>query len=271
MPELPEVETIVKELNQVVAGKHILGCEVLRETILQGTRPAFEAGIAGKKIVTIRRRGKYLLFHLFPKSVMIVHLRMTGKFVWLNPTSTHHPHDRLIFFLDEDKHLVYNDMRCFGTFELLESWELHPTLRSLGIEPFSQAFTPRYLKQLVQSRKTNIKNFLLDQRNIAGLGNIYVAEILFNAGIHPLKNTAELSEKTIEKLYRSLVKILNKAIVHNGTSIANYQRVDSKSGEFQHFLKVYGKANQPCQKCGRPIQRIKQNQRSTFFCQYCQR
>ena len=268
MPELPEVETIVNELRHKISGLQIKQCEVYRDNIIAGDQQQFVSTVTGKRIETISRRGKYLIFQLSSPWRMIVHLRMTGKFICDNQLLPQR-HNRLCFLLSDDSYLIYSDMRCFGTFELC-SEEEHPKLNSLGPEPLSKEFTPRLLRQTLQKRKTNIKDFLLDQRNLAGLGNIYASEILFDARIHPETPTQLLQKEDVSRLYTSIGRILKKAIRHNGTTISDYRQVDDKTGAFQHFLKVYGKENQPCRSCGQNIQKIKQNQRSSFFCPACQ-
>ncbi|MGK5091344.1 bifunctional DNA-formamidopyrimidine glycosylase/DNA-(apurinic or apyrimidinic site) lyase [Deltaproteobacteria bacterium TL4] len=271
MPELPEVETVRKGLEQQILGQTITQVEIFRERLIAPSTPeAFNQSLRGKTIVDIRRRAKYLIFHLTPESYLIVHLRMTGKFIVTPATQTRQPHDRLWFHLENQQLLIFSDIRCFGTlqvFSKLEQWEKHT---QLGEEPLSQNFNSAYLKNCCLNSKRPIKDLLLDQNKIAGIGNIYASEILFDAQIDPRCPANQLSAPQCKRIVKATQKILKEAILKNGTSISDFRSVENKTGEFQAFLKVYGKTEQPCVRCQTPIQKITQQQRSSFFCPSCQ-
>ena len=271
MPELPEVETITRELNAQVAGRRIEAIEIFRDDALgRQSRRAFRAALIGRTIRACTRRGKFLIFRLEPPRFLVAHLRMTGKFALSEPPPRPAPHHRLWFRLDGGQVLVYQDLRCFGTLEVVERLADSASLGRLGIEPLSRRFSAAWLGTALAASRTPLKHWLMDQRRIAGLGNIYVSEILYAAGLSPALPSHLLDAGGIERLYRETRRILRKAIRKNGTTISDFRRVDEKRGEFQHFLKVYGKAGDPCPRCRTPIARIRQQQRSTFFCPACQ-
>ena len=167
--------------------------------------------------------------------------------------------------------MIFDDIRCFGTLEVYDDLADSKSLQKLGIEPLSNAMTPDYFKKLLASSKREIKSVLLDQKVIAGLGNIYVSEILFRSRIHPQRNAGSIKNKEWPLIIKYTKYILEEAIKNNGTTISDFRRVDEKTGTFQQFLQVYDKKEQPCTECRTPIQRIVQQQRSTFFCPECQR
>ena len=201
---------------------------------------------------------------------MIVHLRMTGKFI-LVADHQENRYGRVIFKLDNGLQMIFHDVRCFGTIELSSDIDKHKKLLSLGCDPWDKALTAESLAIKLRHRKASVKSILLNQSIIAGLGNIYASEILFDAKIDPTRVVTKLTLSQLKQLIKSTKKILASALKNNGTTISDYRRVDDKQGTFQNFLKVYGKQGEPCQTCKTPIQKIKQNQRSTFFCKICQR
>ncbi|MBU2643480.1 bifunctional DNA-formamidopyrimidine glycosylase/DNA-(apurinic or apyrimidinic site) lyase [bacterium] len=271
MPELPEVQTIVNELAENLPGSTISSCRILRESIVQGDQTRFRRIVKNKLIQKIERRGKYIIFSLSSDFWIVVHLRMTGKFV-LQPNSRQpQKHDRVVFYLSNHQKLIYSDVRCFGTFDLTDDLQECRGLNQLGPDPWSEEVTAARLKKELTNRKIPIKTALLDQKIIAGLGNIYASEILFDAGVNPIIAANSLSERKLSVIIRSMRKILNLALQYNGTSISDYRRVDDKQGTFQNFLKVYGKADQKCLNCSSQIVKITQNQRSTFLCPTCQK
>ncbi len=265
MPELPEVQTIINGLNRIVISKTISSIIEKR----QGTL-VFEKGLKiceFGKIKTIERRGKYIIIKTSKDLKLIVHLRMTGKLIFekdLNNTSSHSRAE--IIFSDKTK-LVFDDVRTFGKIQIVNSNEIINALQKLGIEPLSDEFNAEYLKNKLKNRKAPIKNVLLDQTVIAGLGNIYVAEILFRAKIHPAIPANKIETVSLKRIVLETKNVLQEAIKHNGTTISDYRSVEDKTGEFQNFLKVYSK--KICE-CGVEIQKIKQAGRSTYFCHKCQ-
>ncbi len=271
MPELPEVETITRELNQHLPGRRIEKVRVFRANALGERSPrAFAAAVRGREIERVSRRGKFLIFHLLPQRYLVCHLRMTGKFGVSSHLHSPPRHHRIWFYLDDGRLLTFQDLRCFGTMEVVERLDASASLARLGVEPLSKEFRPAWLAEALGSSRSPLKNWLMDQTRIAGLGNIYVAEILFAAGLSPTRPANSVAGAAVTRLHRMTRSILRQAIRKNGTTVFDFRRVDEKSGEFQNFLKVYGKAGEPCPRCETPITRIRQQQRSTFFCQRCQ-
>ena len=271
MPELPEVETIARELNAKVPRRRIDRIEIFRDDALVGVpRKGFRAALEGRTIRECSRRGKLLIFHLAPERYLVSHLRMTGKFALSEPLAAPLPHHRLWFHLDDGTLLVYQDLRCFGTLEVVDRLADARSLAKLGIDPLSRRFNAAWLGAALAGSRTPLKHWLMDQSRIAGLGNIYASEILYAAGISPETPSHWLDRDGVERLVSETRRILRKAIEKNGTTISDFRRVDEKMGEFQNFLRVYGKEGDPCPRCHTPIVRIRQQQRSTFFCPACQ-
>jgi len=181
------------------------------------------------------------------------------------------PYHRVWFELEDGALLVFQDMRCFGTLAVVERLRDYAPLAALGVDPFSRHFTAHWLAEALAASRTPLKHWLMDQSKVAGLGNIYVAEILYDARLSPLRTANTLIAAEVERLYRAVRRILRKAIHKSGTTIRDFRRVDQKTGQFQNFLRVYGKAGQPCPSCRTPIARVVQQQRSTFYCPTCQR
>jgi len=272
MPELPEVETIARELNQALSGQTIRKVQVRRPGLLEGDSPqGFEAGLAGKQVDRVARRGKYLVFTLVPQGVLVAHLRMTGKFVLQGGAESIPPSARVVFLLSGGERLLYQDTRCLGRLFLARTEEEAPPLARLGMEPLSGGFTPGWLAQGAAKSRTPIKVWLMDQSRVAGLGNIYVSEICFSARVAPTRPANSLNRGEIQRIHRVTGEILTQALACNGTTISDYRKVDDKTGTFQNFLRVYGKKGAPCPRCAAPIQRIVQHQRSTFLCPVCQK
>lgn len=285
MPELPEVETIRTDLTKLLVGEQIIDLECLfAGSIVCDSLSAFRKQILRQKITKIERRGKYLLLYLGKKQVLVIHLRMTGQLVVGRKNGrTEEPKNqktkklknrftRLIFRLSHQKTLYFNDIRKFGRVFLIRSSELakHPALSKLGVEPLSPAFTFQVFEKLLGQNTRIIKPFLLDQSKVSGLGNIYVDESLFAAGIHPQTPINKLSAPKRKLLHRKIREILKKAVAKRGTSSRNYVDSFAKTGNYQNFLKVYGKKGQPCPVCGTPIKRIVVAQRGTHYCEKCQ-
>ncbi|MBI3992110.1 MAG: bifunctional DNA-formamidopyrimidine glycosylase/DNA-(apurinic or apyrimidinic site) lyase [Candidatus Lambdaproteobacteria bacterium] len=271
MPELPEVETIVRELNAAVTGRRIERVRVLRADALGEVPPGvFAQRLAGRAIAGIERRGKYLIFRLEPRRFLVAHLRMTGKFALSPALASPAPHHRVWFGLDDGALLVFQDARCFGTLRVVDSLADAVQLEGLGVEPLSRDFTAAWLARALGQSRAPLKSWLLHQGHIAGLGNIYAAEILFAARLSPRRPANSLNAHEVQRLLRATRRVLRLAIRKNGTTISDFARVDSKRGEFQHLLKVYGRADEACAVCRTPIARIVQAQRSTFYCPQCQ-
>lgn len=272
MPELPEVETIVTELNAVLPGRAVTGTRVFRDNALGGVpMKDFREALAGRVFERVRRRGKYLVFDFRDGGHLVGHLRMTGKFILSPPLTQPHPHHRVWFHLDDGGLLIFQDARCFGTLTLVERLADHAPLQRLGIEPLSSGFTAKWVAVALGLSKTPLKVWLMDQTRIAGLGNIYASEILFRAGLSPMRPANSVTGPEPARLHRATRRILRDAIRKNGTTISDFRRVDEKTGGFQDFLRVYGKQGQPCPRCRAPIAQARQQQRSTFFCPSCQK
>ena len=269
MPELPEVETVTLELRESVEGLVLENCEIFRESYLRGQDISeFVKGVTGKRVLTISRRGKYIIWTL-DKGMVMSHLGMTGKYMKLQVEEEIPKHTPALFRFAGIR-LILNDVRRFGRINYYGEGLVPEQLTRLGIEPLSEDFTAGYLAEAFAGRKRSVKDLLMDQHIIAGLGNIYVSEILFRAGINPLTKGKEVQPVRIEWLVKETGEVLHSAIKHNGTTISDYKRVDAKSGEFQNFLKVYGKNGEPCPNCGTAIEKVVVGGRSSFFCGKCQ-
>lgn len=271
MPELPEVETVVRGLRSQIVGETIDRVEILHPTlIVQGDRKVFRDRLLGRTIHGVTRRAKFLCFQLAPEGYLLGHLRMTGKFVVIDAEPELDKHQRVRFRFQSRRWMVFSDVRCFGTLEVLDTLEESAALANLGLEPLTPEFTPGSLRDPFQRTSRNIKSVLLDQRVVVGIGNIYASEILYRIGVHPERPAQQIQPKERKQLVAATKSVLEEAIAMNGTSISDFRRVDDKTGEFQEFLRVYGKDGSPCTTCGTPIQRIVQQQRSSFFCPTCQ-
>lgn len=263
MPELPEVETIRREILPFVKGKVFSRLEIKDPRNIKGISPKkLEENLKGKKILDIERRAKYLVFPLSPKGFLVVHLGMTGRLLF-EPD----PYLKITFVFTGGKKLYFSDARLFGKVRFFDE---DPKL-DLGPEPFSKEFTPQRFKDMLMKKKTTIKLALLDQKFLSGVGNIYANEALFRAGIHPQRKTNSLSDKEAYKLHEVILAVLNEAINYRGTSDNWYVDASGKKGGFQNRLKVYGRKGEPCFKCKGKIVRISQGQRGTFFCPACQK
>mgnify|MGYP006275339561 CR=1 FL=1 len=265
MPELPEVQTVINDLFDCVISKKIDNLVELRKgTIINNTdNNSMNYGI----IRTIERKGKYILIKTNHKKFLI-HLRMTGKLIYCEKLDKNIKHNRAYFVFSDKTYLIFNDVRTFGKIEIYNENDEISIFKRLGIDALSSEMTVRYLTEMFKNRKAPIKNLLLSQEIISGIGNIYANEILFHARIDPRKTPKEFDKKILKKLTIKIKDILKKAIKHNGTTISDYRRVDDKTGSFQEFLKVYQKNY--CD-CGNKITKIKQAGRSTFYCSKCQK
>lgn len=272
MPELPEVETIVRELNEV----GLIGLQILRADIFWNrsigfpTPEIFLKQICGQKIRQISRRGKYIVFTL-SQGTLLVHLRMTGKF-FIDHSQIHSSHERIRLYLSDGRILHYEDQRKFGKWILSDNSESF--LKGVGIEPLSKEFTLQKFKTLLKNRHRKIKPFLLDQSFIAGLGNIYVDEALWLSKIHPSRHVDTLSDKEIKLLHQAIISVLKSGIENTGTTLgstkANYYSVSGRRGSNQHALKVFRCEGRPCPRCKTIIEKTFVAQRGTHFCPKCQ-
>ncbi len=269
MPELPEVETITRDLQPRVVGREIVSVELYWPKALEKPSPEdFVKGIAGRRIESLSRRGKYLIFRLSGEKYLIVHLRMTGRLMHRSGEEAEDPHTRAIFELDDGSQLRYTDPRKFGKLWLVD--DPNEVVGKLGPEPFSADFTCDYLAGILAKRSGPVKPLLLDQTLIAGIGNIYADEALFLAGIHPKRSARSLSRPEVVRLHNAIRSVLKLGIANRGTTLSDYRDAFGEKGRHQEFLKVFRHAGKPCPVCGTMIQRIVLGGRGTFFCPRCQ-
>lgn len=274
MPELPEVETIRKELVQLVQGRKIKEVLVLDSAPLKGFSSShFCEALKEREVKEVKRRGKILLFHI-PPYFLLIHLKLTGRLLFYEKKlEKFPPFTCVVSLFSSGESLVFTDKRKFGYMKLVGEEEVlqAPEIASLGPEPLEEKFTfEDFLKALSRKRKGKIKSILMEQKVISGLGNIYAAEVLFFAGIHPERELSTLSWKELRKIYEGIREILPQAILRKGSSVDEYVDVFGKKGDYVPLLKVYGRKNEPCYKCGTPIAVIKLGGRGTYFCPKCQ-
>ena len=283
MPELPEVETIARDLNIKLKFKKIISVEPLDKKVFQLSRRE-ASRLVGRKIVSVFRRAKMIIFDL-GDDILLAHLKMTGQLVLKSGkdflagghpiigTGTELPNkfSRVIFKFNDKSTLFFNDVRRFGWVRLLSQDNFLKLSRELGVEPLKKDFTLDYFKEVLSRRgKTKIKQVLLDQKYISGIGNIYADESLYLAGIKPFRLAKNLSLEEIENLWKAIPRILTYAIKHRGTSFSDYVDARGESGNFIKYLKVYGRTGKTCKRCGRPIKKMKLGGRGTHWCDYCQ-
>lgn len=272
MPELPEVESVKNGLNNLIVGKTIKNVEVLWDNIIKD--PAveeFQQKLTGQTFSEVKRRGKFLLFVL-DDYTLISHLRMEGKFRVEASGKPLSKHTHVIFTLNNEEELRYLDVRKFGRMSLVEHSDalLHPSLAQLGPEPDEKSLLTNHLMEQLKKTSRPIKAVLLDQRVVAGIGNIYADEILFLSGVYPGRLASELSEKEVVKLHQSILQIMSEAVSSGGTTIRTYANAFGLEGSYQSKLKVYGKEGEACSNCGHPIEKTKIAQRGTHYCPVCQ-
>lgn len=273
MPELPEVETVRRGLNNLVRGEKIIAVKVTYQRMIQSDLSTFLAYLPGKNIENIGRRGKYLLIE-FSDKTLISHLRMEGKYL-IFPTKEvpKNKHFHIFFNLSNDQTLVYQDMRKFGTMALVDNVDVKPFFeaKKLGPEPIVSEFVlAPFQEKLIHSQK-KIKPFLLEQSLVVGLGNIYVDEALWLAKIHPSETAKNLSIKDISDLRQAIISVLALGVAQGGSTIRSYKNALGMAGNMQDYLNVYGKKDQPCQRCGARIEKYKLAGRGTHFCPICQK
>jgi formamidopyrimidine-DNA glycosylase len=275
MPELPEVETVARDLRRHLlpdGGGHgpvIVGARVAWPgTLRDGDPPAFERGVAGRRIERIGRRGKQLILDFDGGAFLTVHLKMTGQLFVVPAGLARDPYERLALVLDDGRELRFRDIRKFGRVGLYAADD--DPFDEIGPEPLDPRFTLRVFRQRIRGRRARLKPLLVDQAFIAGVGNIYADEALWRSRLHPLRTAATLRPHDERALYRDVVEILAEAVERRGSSIDDYTAPDG-DGEMQERLDVYQRTGQPCPRCGRPVRRIVIGIRATHFCSFCQR
>ena len=276
MPELPEVETVRTRLEPALVGRRVQRVEILDPRL---TRPLDPAGVAveleGERIAAVDRRGKYLVVRFESGRVLLIHLRMTGNLLHRPPVAdlaADDPHRRAVVSLDDGSDVVYRDVRRFGTWLLVEPEELDPYLAErVGFEPLERGFTTRRLAEALAGRSAPVKAAILDQRRLAGVGNIYADEALWRAKIHPRRPAGELAPDEVKALHAGIRRALKAGIERQGATLRDYRTPDGGSGRMQHEFKVYGREGEPCNRCGTPIEKIRAAGRGTWYCPECQR
>jgi formamidopyrimidine-DNA glycosylase len=270
MPELPEVETIRRDLEKRICGLTIEEVTIFDPRVVVQPK-AFVKNLLGKTIVNVSRRAKLLILSLGDHAYWVVHLKMTGQLVLgKNLKAQGCKETKVVMRLSNGEYLNYNDQRLFGRLIFVKNLKDVPFLKKVGPEPLNGAWNVSILKEALSKRTTPIKVLLLNQEFVAGIGNIYASEILFQAKINPKKSSRKLIESEISALYQSTRSVLHEAIRFRGTSMRNYRDSSGEKGLFMKRIKVYGRDKEPCCVCQTTIQRIVQGQRSTFYCPQCQ-
>jgi formamidopyrimidine-DNA glycosylase len=266
MPELPEVETIKNELSPHVIGRKITGVDVFWDKMVRQPKiPEFRERVTGRKITALTRRGKYLFFHLDNGEKLVMHMKMTGSLL-LDPSED--KFSRAIFKLDDGKMLHFRDPRKFGVMWLAS--DESSVMNKLGPEPLDGDFTTKTLAEILHRHKSPVKAVLLDQSVIAGIGNMYADEALYEAKIHPERPADSLADKEVTKLYRAIRHVLRAAIKNKGASMRNYYRPDGNTGHAHDEFRVAHGTGTTCPRCGTPIMRIVVRGRGTYLCPRCQ-
>ena len=286
MPELPEIEIVKRSLFKMINKAKIINVKINNKNLRYKISSSFSKNLIGEKILNISRRSKYLILH-YKNKILLIHLGMTGKLLLMRSknnqifkTSFYYDlnilpeHNHIYIILNNGFKLIYNDVRRFGFFKLYKNISLNEItfLKKLGIEPFNKKFNLKYFKKFVKNKKKNIKNLLMDQTFVSGLGNIYVNEALFASRIHPLKLCNNLSKIEIKNLIINIKRILQLSILKGGSSIRDFKNTSGKSGNFQQFFHVYGQESKKCSRisCKGKIKKIQISNRSSFYCNKCQ-
>jgi formamidopyrimidine-DNA glycosylase len=272
MPELPEVETVRARLEPVLTGRRFERVEIHDPRLVRPYEPAeVAAELEGERVAAVERRGKYLIFRFESGRVLLIHLRMTGSLRHTSGDLAEDPHRRAVVRLDNGSDVAYRDVRRFGTWLLLEPGELEPYLGArVGEEPLDALFTAARLGERLARRRAPIKSALLDQRTLAGMGNIYVDEALWRAKVHPLRAAEGLDRNELRRLHKAVRAALEAGIARQGSTLRDYALPDGGSGSMQHEFKVYGREGEPCDRCGTPISKTRVAGRGTWFCSSCQ-
>ncbi|MCK0120427.1 bifunctional DNA-formamidopyrimidine glycosylase/DNA-(apurinic or apyrimidinic site) lyase [Loktanella sp. F6476L] len=283
MPELPEVETVRRGLAPVMEGAVIAQADVNRPDLRWPFPENMSERLTGRRVLGLRRRSKYILVDLDSQESLLIHLGMSGRMLISGHTvgDFHHEHpapakhDHVVLHLDSGVRITFNDARRFGAMDLMQTdaQDDHWLIRDLGPEPLSNGFNDSYLVERLSNRNTPIKSALLDQRIVSGLGNIYVCEVLFRAGIHPKRKAGQIAAMRVAGLVPIIRAVLEEAIAAGGSSLKDYRQADGELGYFQHGFQVYDRESERCVNpgCTKHIARIVQSGRSSFFCPQCQR
>ncbi len=271
MPELPEAETIARDLAPRLAGASIQDVSITHADVLAGGADTFGRRVAGRTVAAVGRRGKNVVVAFEDGARLVVNLGMTGRLVLSDsPRASELRHVAVRFRLDDGRDLLFDDTRRFGLLELFEAdaWDRRST--ELGLEPLSPDFTGDALWSMTRRSRTPVRNLLLDQYRVAGIGNIYALEALFRAGIRPTRRSHRITRIQAHRLRDALVDVLRMAIHHRGTTFSDYRDASGQEGAFEPLLQVYGREGHPCPRCGTPIRRRILTNRSAFYCPTCQ-
>jgi formamidopyrimidine-DNA glycosylase len=273
VPELPEVETVRRGLAPALEGRTIERVEILDERLTRPFPPAqVAARLVGERVETVERRGKYLIVRFESGRVLLIHLRMTGNvLLGVQGAPAELLHRRAVVELDGGAKITYRDVRRFGTWLLLEPGELDDYLSErLGPEPLERWFSPRQLAQRFTGRRAPVKAVVLDQRVVAGLGNIYADEALWYARVHPLRPAEQLSADEVTAVHKGIRRALRTGIARQGATLSNYVSPDGERGSMQDEFRVYGRDGESCERCGTPIEKTRAGGRGTWYCPHCQ-
>jgi formamidopyrimidine-DNA glycosylase len=273
MPELPEVETICRGLHTRLTGSRIVKVKVLEPRLRTVVGADLSSKLAGRVITGVKRRAKYILIVLENDSVWLWHLGMSGKLIWVEPGRPRVKHDHIVATLDGGNELRYHDPRRFGLSLVVSSKELDslPQMRALGPEPLDGGFDADYLYSAARRSRRRIRDLLIDQSTIAGVGNIYANEILFHAGVRPTARAWKLGRARVERIAKLTPSVLQQAIRWCGTSFSDYRDAEDRYGEFQNHLRVYDREKEKCKACSGTIKRVSIGNRSAFYCASCQK
>ncbi len=270
MPELPEVETIRRDLAKTIIGKKIAQVEVLSPK--QVSPKNFAGGLKDLKIKRLDRRAKLLIFELSDEKFLVIHLKLTGQLIYRAKDGPLEKYTRLVFTFNDGSRLFFNDLRKFGYLKLVGKREIEKIKSEYGVEPLTKEFNLVKFKGLLARRpRIKIKQLLMEQGLVAGLGNIYADEVCFEAGVRPQRPAGKLSETEAKKLWQAISRILEKAIAKRGTSADSYVDASGRPGEYETYLMVYGRTGEPCQKCKTKIVRITLGGRGAHYCPKCQK
>jgi formamidopyrimidine-DNA glycosylase len=273
VPELPEVETVRSQLEPALVGRRFEHVEILDSRLVRPFDPEpVAAELSGERVAAVERRGKYLIFRFESGRVLLIHLRMTGSLLHAPAgTLADDPHRRAVVRLDDGSDVAYRDVRRFGTWLLLEPGEAEPYLaQRLGEEPLGPAFSAAELGRRLRGRRAPVKAVLLDQRSLAGMGNIYADEALWRARLRPLRPAGTLDSNEVRRLHRAVRRALLVGIERQGATLSDYRTPDGGSGSMQREFKVYGRTGEPCDRCGAPIEKARIAGRGTWYCPVCQ-
>jgi formamidopyrimidine-DNA glycosylase len=273
VPELPEVETVRRRIAPVLEGRRFERVVIDDPRLVRPYEPAeVAAELTGERVAAVERRGKYLIVRFESGRALLIHLRMTGSLGHhAEGVDGEEPHRRAVVRLDNGSDVTYRDVRRFGTWLLLEPGEIEPYLDAkVGEEPLDTLFTAARLGSKLERRRAPIKAALLDQRTLAGMGNIYVDEALWRARIHPLRPAESIDRNELRRLHTAIRKALEAGIARQGSTLRDYRLPDGATGAMQHAFKVYGRGGEPCDRCGTPIAKARVGGRGTWFCPACQ-